>query len=90
MYQLLIRDRLCVTTGRHQAIKDRLTPLFKPAVEPIAELSQIAIQVFVGDMAVGSSDPIFQPGDDAVNIRKNLHRPVAFPDCEGTEVYLLG
>ena len=90
MDQLPIRDRPSVATGRHQAIEYSLTPLFKPTVEAIAELSQISIEVFIGDMAVGSADPIFQPGDDAVNIRENLHCPMALPDGEGTDVALLG
>jgi hypothetical protein len=90
MGQLLACDSLSCATGRHQAVKYCSPALSEPAVEPIVKLCQVSVKMLFRDMAVGSSNPVFQPSDDAVDIRKNLHRPVPFPECEGTEVYLLG
>jgi hypothetical protein len=46
MYQLLIGDTLSVAAGHHQAIKDRLTTLFKPTIEAVPELCQASVKMF--------------------------------------------
>ena len=88
-HELFIGNCFDAAAGGHQAVKDRLPALLEATIEAIGKFGQVVFQMFFRNVAVGTSQPRFEPFNDPMDSREQCDggHAVAHRDLREGEVF---